>query len=72
MRCLCCNNALSDFESTIKGTLSNTYLDMCKKCIKGLDLATKGVEEDFDGEEEEYEFFDTESFDKNLWDEHDE
>lgn len=53
MRCYTCNNALSDFESTLKGSLSNTYLDMCKKCIKGLGIATRGPQEELEEDEEE-------------------
>lgn len=40
MRCVSCNQALSDFESTRKGALSGTYLDLCNGCIKGLGIAT--------------------------------
>lgn len=40
MRCVSCNCALSDFESTRKGALSGEYLDLCNSCIKGLGIAT--------------------------------
>ena len=40
MRCVSCNSNLSDFESTRKGALSGTYLDLCNGCIKGLGIAT--------------------------------
>jgi hypothetical protein len=40
MRCVSCNQALSDFESTRKGALSGDYLDLCNQCIKGLGIAT--------------------------------
>lgn len=40
IRCVSCNVALSDFESTRKGALSGTYLDLCNGCIKGLGIAT--------------------------------
>ena len=40
MRCVSCNTALSDFESTRKGALSGEYLDLCNSCIKGLGIAT--------------------------------
>ena len=40
IRCVSCNSALSDFESTRKGALSGTYLDLCNGCIKGLGIAT--------------------------------
>ena len=34
MRCICCNVALSDYESTRKSVVTNEYLDMCNKCFK--------------------------------------
>ena len=40
MRCVSCNANLTDFESTHKGALSGTYLDLCNGCIKGLGIAT--------------------------------
>lgn len=40
MRCVSCNSNLTDFESTRKGALSGTYLDLCNGCIKGLNIAT--------------------------------
>ena len=32
MRCLACNKALTDFESTRKSAQSGDYLDMCNGC----------------------------------------
>lgn len=32
MRCYCCNNDLSDFDSTLKFRESNEYVDMCGAC----------------------------------------
>ena len=40
MRCASCNKALTDYESTRKGALSNQYLDLCNLCISGLGIAT--------------------------------
>ena len=34
MRCYCCNNLLTDYESTIKSINCDDYLDMCLKCLK--------------------------------------
>lgn len=34
MRCYCCNNLLTDYESTIKSVNTNDFLDMCLKCLK--------------------------------------
>lgn len=38
MRCLSCNNALSDFEATRKSAESETYIDLCNKCFDSSDL----------------------------------
>lgn len=40
MRCYACNRALSDFESTLKSAVSGEYLDMCNRCLEGLNIAT--------------------------------
>ena len=34
MRCSCCNNLLTDYESTIKSVNTNQFLDMCLTCLK--------------------------------------
>ena len=36
MRCICCNTALSDFESTRKSLTTGEYYDMCNKCFKSI------------------------------------
>jgi|DEB3_MinimDraft_2_1074329.scaffolds.fasta_scaffold73377_2 hypothetical protein len=33
MRCVCCNERLSDFEATRKSSYSGEYLDMCNVCF---------------------------------------
>ena len=33
MRCLACNRALSDFESTRRHALTNAFLDLCNGCF---------------------------------------
>ena len=40
MRCCCCNANLSDYESTLKSATTGDYLDMCRKCLKDLDIPT--------------------------------
>ena len=40
MRCCSCDRILTDFEATRRGALSGDFLDLCNKCIKGLDIAT--------------------------------
>ncbi len=40
MRCCCCNRNLSDYESALKSATTGDYLDMCKKCLKDLDIPT--------------------------------
>ena len=32
MRCIACNRALSEFESTRKSSVTGKYLDLCNNC----------------------------------------
>ena len=32
MRCIACNRALSEFESTRKSSVTGEYLDLCNNC----------------------------------------
>lgn len=41
MRCCCCDTKLTDFESTRKSAVTGDYLDMCNKCIQGLNISTQ-------------------------------
>ena len=34
MRCVCCNNTLSDYESTRRHGMTHEFLDMCNRCMK--------------------------------------
>lgn len=39
MHCTCCNQLLTDFESTRKNAITKDYVDLCKRCfedVKGL------------------------------------
>lgn len=40
MRCCCCNNNLNDYESTLRGAKTGDFLDMCRKCLKDLNIET--------------------------------
>lgn len=42
MRCYCCNNALTDYEASIRITSTDEYADVCLKCLEGLRIPTKG------------------------------
>lgn len=62
MRCLCCDRALNDYESTLKSANSGEYLDTCMKCLDGLDIETIGrddlsmydeTEDEFDDDNDE-------------------
>lgn len=35
MRCYCCNEALTDYESTLRD-IDNIFIDTCLKCIKDI------------------------------------
>lgn len=37
MRCYCCNNVLTPYESTIRNSTTKEFIDMCLKCIKTVD-----------------------------------
>lgn len=57
MRCSCCNRALNDYESTLKSAQTGDYLDICMKCLDGLEIETLGREDlsayaDVDSEED--------------------
>jgi hypothetical protein len=41
MRCCCCNTNLNDFESTLRSVATGDFLDMCRKCLRDLDIETK-------------------------------
>ena len=51
MRCCCCNANLSDYESTLKSATTGQYLDMCRKCLKDLDIPTLKNTHDPDAEQ---------------------
>jgi hypothetical protein len=40
MRCVACNKALSDFESTRKSAATGDYLDLCNHCFGGLGIGS--------------------------------
>lgn len=37
MRCNCCNEALNDYESTIRHGITRQFLEMCSTCLKAVD-----------------------------------
>jgi hypothetical protein len=37
MRCICCNTALSDYESTVRHGITRQFLEMCSICLKSVD-----------------------------------
>ena len=43
MRCICCDVALSDYESTRKSPETGEYLDMCNRCYKTVDTEIHAV-----------------------------
>jgi|LauGreDrversion4_2_1035121.scaffolds.fasta_scaffold587782_3 hypothetical protein len=44
MRCRSCNEALTDYETTIRSVYTRDYLSMCKQCLKSIktDLVAVG------------------------------
>ena len=57
MRCCCCNCNLSDFESTLKSATTGDFLDMCKRCIKDLDIPTLKNNHDPDAQQPDDELY---------------
>ena len=45
MRCYCCNRVLSDYEATLRHAETGAFLDTCLKCLKDLNIPTKGRED---------------------------
>jgi hypothetical protein len=44
MRCLCCNDVLSDFEATRRYVNNSQFVDLCNYCLKTIDDDVKTFE----------------------------
>jgi hypothetical protein len=42
MHCDCCDKLLSDYECSFKSEATGEYLNTCRKCLTGLDIAYVG------------------------------
>lgn len=42
IRCYCCDNVLTDYETSLVNTKTGEYEDTCLKCLKGLSISVKG------------------------------
>jgi len=38
MRCILCNVALSDYESTVKHAITGKFLDICQACFASMEV----------------------------------
>jgi len=38
MRCILCNAALSDYESTVKHAITGQFLDICQNCFTSMEV----------------------------------
>lgn len=38
MRCVLCNIALSDYESTVKHAITGKFLDICQNCFSSMEV----------------------------------
>jgi hypothetical protein len=38
MRCIVCNAALSDYESTVRHAITGKFLDICQNCLQSMDV----------------------------------
>ena len=59
MRCVACNKALNDYESTRKSATTGEYLDLCNGCFHAIDQDVEAIarpdlldEESFDNDVE--------------------
>jgi hypothetical protein len=53
MRCLACNKALNDFESTRKSATTGEYVDLCNSCFHNVEQDIESLErEDLRNEED--------------------
>jgi hypothetical protein len=59
MRCVACNKALNDYESTRKSATTGEYLDLCNGCFHSVDQDIEAIaradlldEESFDDDVE--------------------
>lgn len=37
MRCICCNTALNDYESTVRHGITKQFVEMCSICLRSVD-----------------------------------
>lgn len=70
MRCVCCNTNLNDYESTLRGALTGDFLNICRKCLRDLDIKvlpnTHEQEEAAPGDENVWDIME----DEQLWPNH--
>ena len=62
MRCLSCNNVLSDYESTRKYKNTKTFIDLCTVCFIQSDLKLSEVTDRLDLKHNSDEDIDNESY----------
>jgi hypothetical protein len=62
MRCLSCNNVLSDYESTRKYKSTKTFIDLCTVCFNQSDLKLSEVTDRLDLKHNSDEDIDNESY----------
>ena len=55
MRCLACNKALNDFESTRKSATTGEYVDLCNHCFHNIEQDIESVVREDLRDEESYE-----------------
>jgi len=62
MRCLACNKALNDFESTRKSATTGEYVDLCNHCFHNVEQDIESIvredlrdEESFEDDDELYD-----------------
>ena len=81
MRCSCCNEALTDYEVTLRHAVTKKFLEMCGNCLKDTNIPIQvrndllsemdldAVEELLDGDDADFYDEPEDDYYKDIWDE---
>jgi len=80
-RCGCCNEALTDYEVTLRHAVTKKFLEMCGNCLKDTNIPIQvrndllsemdldAVEELLDGDDTDFYDEPEDDYYKDIWDE---
>ena len=81
MRCSCCNEALTDYEVTLRHAVTKKFLEMCGNCLKDTNIPIQvrndllsemdldAMEDLLDGDDAEFYDEPEDDYYKDIWDE---